>query len=44
MFLALITLLTAITISVVAAYYSIIGLMAIFSGAALQIAIMGGAL
>jgi len=44
MFLALLTFITAIGISVVAAYYSIVGLMAIFSGAAMQIAIMGGAL
>ena len=39
-----ITFLTAISISAVAAFYSIVGLMAIFSGAALQIAIMGGVL
>ena len=39
-----ITFLTAISISAVAAFYSIVGLMAIFSGAAMQIAIMGGVL
>lgn len=44
MFMALLTLLTALAISGIAAFYSIVGLMAIFSGAALQIAIMGGAL
>ena len=41
MTLAIITLLTAIGISAVAAYYSIVGLMAIFSAAAMSIAIMG---
>ena len=44
MFMALLTLITALAISGIAAFYSIVGLMAIFSGAALQIAIMGGAL
>ena len=44
MFMALLTLLTALAISGIAAFYSIVGLMAIFSGAAMQIAIMGGAL
>ena len=39
-----ITLLTAISISAVAAFYSIVGLITIFSGAAMQIAIMGGVL
>ena len=34
-------LLTALSISAVAAYYSIIGLMAIFAAAAVPIAIMG---
>jgi len=42
--MALLTLLTALAISGIAAFYSIVGLMAIFSGAAMQIAIMGGAL
>ena len=44
MFLTLLTFITALAISAVAALYSIIGLMAIFSGAAFQIAIMGGVL
>ena len=44
MFMALLTLLTALAISGIAAFYSIVGLMAIFSGAAFQIAVMGGAL
>ena len=39
--LALLTLLTALAISAVAAYYSIIGLIAIFSAAAIPIAVMG---
>jgi len=42
--MALLTLLTALAISGIAAFYSIVGLMAIFSGAAFQIAVMGGAL
>jgi len=42
--MALLTLITALAISGIAAFYSIVGLMAIFSGAAMQIAIMGGAL
>ena len=37
-------LIVAIAISAVAAWYSIIGLMAIFSAAAVAIAIMGGVL
>ena len=41
MILAIITLLTALGISAVAAYYSIVGLMAIFSASAISIAIMG---
>ena len=41
MILAIITLLTALGISAVAAYYSIVGLMAIFSASAMSIAIMG---
>ena len=41
MFFGLLTLLTALAISTVAAYYSIIGLMAIFAGATTAIAIMG---
>ena len=41
MILAMITLLTALGISAVAAYYSIVGLMAIFSASAISIAIMG---
>ena len=38
------TLFIAIAISAVAAWYSIVGLMAIFSAAAIPIAIMGGVL
>ena len=40
MILALLTLFTALAISAVAAYYSIIGLIAIFSAAVVPIAIM----
>ena len=39
--LALVTLITALGISAVAAFYSIVGLMAIFSASALSIAVMG---
>ena len=41
MFFGLLTLLVALLISSVAAYYSIVGLMAIFAGAKLAIAVMG---
>ena len=41
MFFGLLTLLTALAISTVAAWYSIIGLMAIFAGATTAIAVMG---
>ena len=41
MFLAVVTLFIALSISAVAAYYSIVGLMAIFSAAAFSIAVMG---
>ena len=41
MLFGLLTLLVALAISTVAAYYSIVGLMAIFAGAKLAIAIMG---
>ena len=44
MFLNFIALLTAISISGVAAYYSIVGLTAIFSGVFIPIIIMGGVL
>jgi len=44
MFLAILTTLTALTISAVAIYYSIAGLVAIFAAAAIPIMIMGGAL
>ena len=44
MFTILITLLTAILLSGVAAYFSVIGLMAIFASAAIPIAVMGGTL
>ena len=41
MFFVLVTLFVALSISAVAAYYSIVGLMAIFSAAAFSIAVMG---
>ena len=41
MILAILTLFTALAISAVAAYYSIIGLIAIFSAAVIPIAVMG---
>ena len=41
MLIAIITLLTALAISAVAAFYSIVGLMAIFSASAISIAVMG---
>ena len=44
MILGLITLITALTISAVAIYYSVAGLVAIFAAAALPIIIMGGTL
>jgi hypothetical protein len=44
MFAVGITLLTALLLSAVAAYFSIAGLMAIFSSAAIPIAVMGGTL
>jgi hypothetical protein len=44
MLFALITLLSAISLSAIAAYYSVIGLMAIFAASPIPIAIMGGAL
>lgn len=44
MFLPLLTLFTALSISAVAIYYSVAGLMAIFAAAALPIMIMGGTL
>ena len=44
MFLAILTLITALAISAVAIYYSVAGLMAIFAAAALPIMIMGGVL
>lgn len=44
MFLNILTLFTAISISVVAAWYSIIGLTAIFSGAVIPIIILGSVL
>jgi hypothetical protein len=42
MIVAIITLLAALSIAIGAAYYSIVGLMAIFSGAALAVAIVAG--
>lgn len=44
MLFALITLLCALLLSSIAAYYSVIGLMTIFAAAPISIAIMGGAL
>lgn len=44
MFLAILTLLTALSISAVAIYYSVAGLVAIFAAAAIPIMIMGGVL
>lgn len=44
MILAILTLLTAVAISGVAAYFSVVGLIAIFAAAALPIAVMGGVL
>jgi len=44
MFFGLLTLLVALTISAVAIYYSVAGLVAIFAAAAIPIIIMGGAL
>jgi hypothetical protein len=44
MFLAILTMLTALTISAVAIYYSVAGLVAIFAAAAIPIMIMGGTL
>ena len=41
MILGVLTLFTALAISAVAAYYSIIGLIAIFSAAVIPIAVMG---
>ena len=44
MFYGLLTLITALTISAVAIYYSVAGLVAIFAAAAVPIIIMGGSL
>ena len=44
MLLAILTLLTALSISAVAIYYSVAGLVAIFAAAAVPIMIMGGVL
>ena len=44
MFLGIITLITALSISAVAIYYSVAGLVAIFAAAAIPIIIMGGVL
>jgi hypothetical protein len=44
MLFALITLLSAFSLSAIAAYYSVIGLMAVFAASPIPIAIMGGAL
>lgn len=44
MIIVIVTLLTALALSVIAAYFSVIGLMAIFAAAAIPIAVMGAAL
>ena len=44
MFLGILTLLVALSISVIAAYYSIVGLTAIFAAAFLPIVLMGSVL
>ena len=44
MLFALITLLCAVSLSAIAAYYSVVGLIAIFASAPIPIAIMGGTL
>ena len=44
MFLSILTLITALSISAVAIYYSVAGLMTIFAAAAIPIMIMGGTL
>jgi hypothetical protein len=44
MFLGVLTLITALTISAIAIYYSVAGLVAIFAAAAIPITIMGGSL
>ena len=44
MFLGILVFITALSISAVAIYYSIAGLVAIFAAAAIPIMIMGGAL
>ena len=44
MIIIIVTFLTALALSVIAAYFSVIGLMAIFAAAAIPIAVMGAAL
>ena len=44
MIIIIVTFLTALALSVIAAYFSVIGLMAIFAAAAVPIAVMGAAL
>ena len=44
MIIIIVTFLTALTLSVIAAYFSVMGLMAIFAAAAIPIAVMGAAL
>ena len=44
MFMAILTMITALAISAVAIYYSVAGLVAIFAAAAVPIMIMGGTL
>ena len=42
--IGIVTLLTSLLVAAIAAYFSIAGLMAIFSGAALAVAVMAGSL
>ncbi len=44
MFIVIFTLITALALSVIAAYFSVVGLMAIFAAAAIPIAVMGASL
>ena len=44
MFTAILTLASALALSAIAAYYSVVGLIAIFAAAPIPIAIMGGSL
>ena len=44
MIIAIVTLIAALALSVTAAFYSVIGLMTIFSGASIAVAIMAGSM